>query len=69
MTNDLVIGGSGLAILTAVIGFIKHLLDKRSAIREILEKQIDQLEKRNLEVEKKNDELTDQLIKRGRGPR
>lgn len=66
--NEFVIGGI-VTVAIAIIGLLKHQLDKKSAVREILEKQLDQSEKRNLELEKKNDELTDQLIKRGRGPR
>ena len=41
-STNLTIAGSAVTALTLVIGFAKHQLDKKGAVREILEKQLDQ---------------------------
>lgn len=65
MSNEAVISAA-VAIIGAILTFIKFLINKKNAVREILERQIDQLEKRNIELEKETAELTRLLIRRGR---
>lgn len=70
---------SFIGIIVALIGILKgkdiwDYLSKREdrksqkddRINEILKEQLNKSEARNLELEKKNEDLTDQLIKRGR---
>lgn len=61
--NDAGIYGTISAIVIAILGFWKYMASKKSAVHQVLEKQVESLQNDIVEKDKKIQDLTERLLK------